>query len=149
MEESNSVKPPFRFKFHGSGGTLFGIVFINTILTFVTLGFYYPWARAKLLKYLYSETEFNGNRFEFHGTGKEMFKGFLKVIAILIVVYIVAFGGALMKKPGLILLVYLNYYWHHTFCHTWGYAIPLVAHLLARNPLWIPRRFERVSEPFF
>lgn len=106
MEEVNTGNQPFRFKFHGDGGTLFGIVIINLILTVVTLGLYYPWARAKLLKYFYSETEFNGNRFEFHGTGKEMFKGFIKVMAILIVIYVLAFMGGYKHNPFLILLVY-------------------------------------------
>jgi len=106
MENLQQPNQSFRLKFYGEGGTLFGIVLINTLLTFVTLGIYYPWARAKLLKYFYSETEFNGNRFEFHGTGKEMFKGFIKVILILIAIYGIAMCGAFTKSPGLILLIY-------------------------------------------
>ncbi len=106
MEQINTNPPPLRLKFNADGGTLFGIVLINTLLTFVTLGFYYPWARAKTLKYFYSQTEFNGTPFEFHGTGKEMFKGFVKVVIIIAVIYAIVIAGSLTKNPLLILLVY-------------------------------------------
>ena len=106
MEDLNQTQQPFRFKFHADGGTLFGIILVNTLLTFVTLGFYYPWARAKMLKYFYSSTEFNGNRFEFHGTGKEMFKGFIKVIIIFAVLYGLFLVGGLKHMYGLLFLAY-------------------------------------------
>lgn len=73
--------------FHGDGAKLFGIQIINAILTIVTLGIYYPWARAANFKYIYQETEFAGSRFMFHGTGNEMLKGFMKLIFILIILY--------------------------------------------------------------
>jgi hypothetical protein len=34
--------------FHGTGGTFFGIHLVNTLLTFVTLGFYYYWAKVRV-----------------------------------------------------------------------------------------------------
>lgn len=74
---------PQRLKFYGDGGKFFGILIVNFLLTIITLGLYYPWARAKMLQYLYGETEFAGSRFQFHGTGNEMFKGFIKAIAII------------------------------------------------------------------
>jgi uncharacterized membrane protein YjgN (DUF898 family) len=76
---------PQRLKFYGEGGKYFGILIVNFLLTLVTLGLYYPWARAKNMQYLYGETEFAGSRLQFHGTGKEMFKGFIKAIALLAV----------------------------------------------------------------
>ena len=75
-----------RFQFHGEGGELFKIFIVNALLTFVTLGIYYPWAKASLKQYLYRETEFEGNRFQFHGTGKEMFIGMLKTVLFLVCV---------------------------------------------------------------
>jgi uncharacterized membrane protein YjgN (DUF898 family) len=85
------TKEPRSLKFNGSGGALFGILIVNFLLTVITLGFYYPWAKSKRMKYLYAETELDGSRFTFHGTGAEMFKGFIKAIGILIVVYGVFF----------------------------------------------------------
>jgi uncharacterized membrane protein YjgN (DUF898 family) len=75
-----------RFQFYGEGGELFKIFIVNALLTFITLGIYYPWAKASLKQYLYEETEFAGNRFQFHGTGKEMFIGMLKSVLFFVAV---------------------------------------------------------------
>jgi uncharacterized membrane protein YjgN (DUF898 family) len=83
---------PQRLKLHGDGFQYLGILVVNILLCIVTLGLYYPWARAKNLQYLYGETEFAGSRLQFHGTGKEMFKGFIKAIGILVVVMLVCGG---------------------------------------------------------
>jgi uncharacterized membrane protein YjgN (DUF898 family) len=107
MEETNPNQEPYRLKFYGEGGSLFGINIVNAILTAISFGFYYPWARAKLLKYYYSETEFAGSRFEFLGTGKEMFKGFIKAMAIVIVVYAMFIYGAMQKNFLFIFLAYI------------------------------------------
>ena len=88
MENKNAIK------FHGDGAKLFGIQIMNAVLTIITLGVYYPWARASNFKYIYQETEFAGSRFMFHGTGNEMFKGFVKLIVILIVLYGSLYGLA-------------------------------------------------------
>lgn len=99
-----------KIKFYGDGAKYFGILIVNVLLTIVTLGLYYPWARAKNLQYLYGETEFAGSRFTFHGTGKEMFKGFVKAIAILFILILAVNAGKYSgnKFLGLIgLLIYL------------------------------------------
>lgn len=89
------TKEPRSLKFNGSGGALFGILIVNFLLTVITLGFYYPWGKAKRLKYLYAETELDNSRFSFHGTGPEMFKGFIKAIGVFIVIYGVLIGSAM------------------------------------------------------
>ena len=43
--------------FHGSGGSLFGIHVVNVLLTLVTLGVYYFWAKTRVRVYLMSQTE--------------------------------------------------------------------------------------------
>ena len=67
-------------KFNGNHSELVGLRILNNILKTITLGFYYPWAKVKELKYMYNETEYMNTRFVFHGTGKEVFKGFIKAI---------------------------------------------------------------------
>ncbi|MBX2903207.1 MAG: DUF898 family protein [Chitinophagales bacterium] len=84
-----------RFKFHGSGSALLGIYFLNLIFVILTLGLYYPWARAKLIQYFYGETELEGSRFQFHGTGKEMFLGFIKAVAVVAFLYAALFAAQL------------------------------------------------------
>ncbi len=74
-----------RVSFHGNGGTLFGIFIVNLLLTVVTLGIYHFWAKTRVRNYLYSETEFEGDRFAYHGTGKELFIGWLKAMLLFVV----------------------------------------------------------------
>lgn len=69
----------------------YGIQVTNLLLTILTFGLYYPWARAATLHYVYQETELAGSRFIFHGTGKEMFKGFIKVFIAFITLVTVCY----------------------------------------------------------
>lgn len=107
---SDSNKTQRSLTFHGEGSKLFGITIINAILTVLTLGFYYPWAKVAKLHYLYHEMEFEGSRFEFHGKGSEVFKGFIKLVVIVIVAYIiiaVAFFAPSILIKFIAILVYL------------------------------------------
>ena len=71
-----------RVHFYGSGGTLFGIHVVNVLLTLVTLGVYYFWAKVRIRAYLLGQTEVEGDRFAFHGRGRELLVGWLKALAI-------------------------------------------------------------------
>lgn len=75
------------FFFHGTGGSLFGIHIINILLTILTLGVYYFWGKTKVRNYLWSQTDFAGDRFAYHGTGKELLIGFLKAVLVFGVPY--------------------------------------------------------------
>ncbi|WP_018342895.1 YjgN family protein [Cytophaga aurantiaca] len=83
---------------------LFVIMLVNFFFTIITLGLYYPWAKAKMLQYMYSETEFHGSRFIFHGTGKEMFRAYIKVF----ILFLVLFGSVKvftwMGEPKMVLI---------------------------------------------
>ena len=71
-----------RLYFYGSGGTLFGIHIVNILLTLVTLGIYYFWAKVRVRAYLLSQTELLGDRFAFHGAGKELLIGWLRAALV-------------------------------------------------------------------
>jgi uncharacterized membrane protein YjgN (DUF898 family) len=71
-----------RLYFHGTGGTLFGIHVVNILLTLITLGIYYFWAKVRVRAYLLGQTEFLSDRFAFHGTGKEILVGWLKAALV-------------------------------------------------------------------
>lgn len=73
---------PRQFAFMGNGGSLFGISLVNVFLTLVTCGLYMFWAKVRVRKYLFSQTEFDGDRFAYHGTGPELFRGFLKATVV-------------------------------------------------------------------
>jgi uncharacterized membrane protein YjgN (DUF898 family) len=74
-----------RFSFHGTGASLFGVHVVNAFLTLATLGVYYFWAKTKIRSWTLSHAEFEGDRFAYHGTGGELFVGFLKALGILFV----------------------------------------------------------------
>lgn len=101
-----------RLSFYGSGGSLFGIHVVNILLTLVTLGIYYFWAKVRVRAYLLSQTEFESDRFAFHGTGKELLIGWLKALLVFgVPIAILANGPGLMGagpaiQVGAILLVY-------------------------------------------
>ncbi len=86
----------YGFSFHGQGGSLFGLMLKNGFLTSLTLGIYSFWASVNLRKYFWSNFEFNGQRFSYHGTGKELFLGYLKLIGIFAVVFGVPVLGTLL-----------------------------------------------------
>lgn len=106
MEEILPTKMHYKLDFKGKGETFFGIVIVNWLLTIVTLGIYYPWAKAKTLQFLFGQTTLNDDPFSFLGTGKEMFKGFIKVIA-LFATLIAVFGLFLyMELPAVGFIVF-------------------------------------------
>lgn len=76
------VNPIRRLAFHGTGGSLSGIQAVNILLTLTTLGIYSCWAKVKVRSYLLSQTEFEGDRFAYHGTGRELLNGSLKAALI-------------------------------------------------------------------
>ncbi|GGA67362.1 hypothetical protein GCM10008015_05150 [Flavobacterium palustre] len=106
MEESLEKRVAYSLNYNGKGSDFFGIIMVNWLLTVITLGFYYPWAKAKQLQYVYNSTSLNEDSFAFHGTGKEMFKGFLKAILVFLILYGVLFLCIVQQMPGLGLLVF-------------------------------------------
>jgi uncharacterized membrane protein YjgN (DUF898 family) len=99
-------KQTTHFAFTGRGSDYFAIEIVNLLLTVVTLGLYYPWAKAKSLQYLYRKTELAGSPFVFHGTGKEMFIGFIKVVALLAALYAFMVYAVVTENIGMILMAY-------------------------------------------
>lgn len=97
-------------KFHGDHSALVGLRIMNNILKVITLGIYYPWARASFLKYIYGESEFMGSRFVFHGTGKEMFRGFIKVILFVVILYALIIVGAASQSSLVLFICFLIFY---------------------------------------
>ena len=108
MEENLPTKMHYNLDFKGKGDSFFKIVIVNWLLTIVTLGIYYPWAKAKTLQFIFGQTTLNEDPFKFHGTGNEMFKGFIK--AILLFVCFLAIAGAIVYFFELPILGLLSFY---------------------------------------
>jgi len=78
---------------------LAGIVAKGTLFTLLTLGFYRFWYKTRLRRYYWSNTTLMGDGFEYTGTGKELFIGFLIALAIVVPIYAVAAVIGLMAGP--------------------------------------------------
>jgi uncharacterized membrane protein YjgN (DUF898 family) len=85
-DQSHSFTPAAdsAFRFTGSWREFAPIAFTNLLLTIATLGIYRFWATTRERRYLWSRTEFIDDSLEWTGTGAEMFKGFLIVMALLL-----------------------------------------------------------------
>lgn len=81
------------FSFWGSGGSLLGIHIVNFFLTLVTFGIYTFWGKVRIREYLWSQTQFVRDRFAYHGTGKELLKGFSKAAVIFGIPYVLLVNG--------------------------------------------------------
>ena len=102
------------FSFDGDWRELAPILLTNLMLSIVTLGFYRFWGIARERRYLWSKTRFIDDRLEWTGTGKELFLGFLLVIAILFVplfvLQFVAQALLLQGQGGLAGLLFVSVY---------------------------------------
>jgi len=83
LQIKNTTHMQYALRFLGKGFELFKIQLVNLLLQIVTLGLYYPWAKANTLQYLYSHTTLQDHPFAFTGTGKQMFKGFIKAFFLM------------------------------------------------------------------
>ena len=71
-------------RFEGTGLEYFKIWIVNILLTIVTLGLYYPWAKVRNNRYFYANSTLEGRNFDYHATGKQLFIGYLIAISLLI-----------------------------------------------------------------
>lgn len=88
-----------RFRYHGTGGALLGLVAVNALLTVLTLGIYSFWAKNRVRQFHYGHTEAGGDRFTYHGTGGELFRGWIRAFAVLLLL-VVAFAVLTLVSGG-------------------------------------------------
>jgi len=91
-------------RFTGSGSEYFKIWIVNVLLTIITLGMYYPWAKVRNKRYFYANTNLADRNFEYHATGKQLFVGFL-IAMVLFILYVVL--GQLHPLNGSVLMFVL------------------------------------------
>lgn len=91
-------------KFNGSALEYFKIWIVNILLTIITLGIYYPWAKVRNNRYLYANSILDDRNFEYHATGKQLFIGYL-IAVVLFVTYNVI--NELFPSISIILLAVL------------------------------------------
>ena len=89
-------------RFTGSGSEYFRIWIVNLLLVLVTFTLYYPWAKARRLRYFHGHTLVDGTALGFHGNPRAMLRGYL-LVGLLFVLYSVA--GQFSVLAGLVALV--------------------------------------------
>lgn len=95
-------EPANRFLLDAKGEELFLIYLKNIFFTIITAGIYYFWAKVNTQKFIHRHLVFQNQRFDYHGTGKENFIGFLKGMGIIALVVLVSVGlFFLASKLGL------------------------------------------------
>lgn len=87
------ITPRSGVKFKGTGGKLFELNVIKIALSLITMGIYGFWGQVEIQKYMYSNTEFNGERFGYHATGWEKFRGFLIAFGLVLLYGGIFFGS--------------------------------------------------------
>lgn len=80
-----AASPPepttYRLSFTGTGGSFFLIFLKNVFLSLLTLGIYFAWGKTERRKYVWNNLSFHDQPLRYTGTGMELFKGYLVVIA--------------------------------------------------------------------
>jgi len=83
IESYSGGAPADRFVEDARFGELYVLFIKNLLLGIVTLGIYRFWGKTRIRKYVWSHVSFRNERFEYAGTGRELFLGFLVALAIL------------------------------------------------------------------
>jgi len=91
-----------RLNFEGKGFDFFKILFVDVILAIVSLTLLYPRAIVREARYLGSKTSLGGTPFEFRGTTKAAFNGYMKVLLyfVIFMILMVAEGVTLKLLYG-------------------------------------------------
>jgi len=91
--------------FDGKSFEYFKIWIVNILLTIVTLGIYYPWAKVRTNRYFYANSKLDGRNFEYHATGKQLFFGYLIAMGLLIMYTVLSKVSPVLS--GIMLLVFI------------------------------------------
>ncbi len=70
--------------FDGKSFEYFRIWIVNILLTIITFGLYFPWAKVRTNRYFYANAKLDGRNFEYHATGKQLFIGYLVAMGLFI-----------------------------------------------------------------
>ena len=86
---------------------------IGTFLTLITFGIYRAWFTTNLRKYLWTNTSFDGDQFEYLGTGRELLIGFIIAVVLTLPIIVVpqlaatVFADSAPQLLGLLSIYYI------------------------------------------
>ena len=119
-------------EFSGTGLQLFGIQFVNILLTSITLGIWIPWARVRKRRFFLNNTRILDEGLDYLATGFDIFKGWVVVTLILFAYYALPVLGIPFLQEALSLLLIFIYPW----------AINRTFRFNARSIAWRDVRFD-------
>ncbi|PHQ90003.1 MAG: hypothetical protein COB42_05810 [Sulfurimonas sp.] len=96
--------------FSGSASEYFKIWIVNIVLTIITLGVYYPWAKVRNKRYFYANTSLEDRNFEYHATGRQLLVGYL-IAMVFLILYIVLQKISPVASLGVIVVFLLALPW--------------------------------------
>jgi len=70
--------------YNGTWGQILKLHLMNLFLNIITIGIYSFWGKTRIRRYMTSHITIGQDRFEYTGTGKELFLGWLKALLIFI-----------------------------------------------------------------
>lgn len=76
--------PSHPLVFHGRTDEFFRIWIVNTLLTLVTLGVFFAWAKVRKRRYLRGSTELLGHRFDYRANPVRLLVGHVVVLCLLL-----------------------------------------------------------------
>ena len=98
--------------FAGKSFEYFRIWIVNILLTIITFGLYFPWAKVRTNRYFYANSKLDGRNFDYHATGKQLFIGYLIAMGLFIlytilqqispILGLVLFAAFLLALPWII-----------------------------------------------
>ncbi len=133
---------PAPLAYHGSPGDLFGLSLKNLLLNIVTLGFWRFWGRTRVRRVIWGETGLLGDRLEYTGTGKELFRGFVIAAVLLTVLVLAEQVIAYLVLPGAFGVI-----WLPTVALLVPIGMQLARRYLASRTVWRGIRFTHAGHP--
>jgi uncharacterized membrane protein YjgN (DUF898 family) len=115
--DASGTGQQLRFHWVGSPWSLVGPCLFNALMTLATVGIYSFWGRTEIRKRVWGSVRLDGEPLVYHGTGMELFKGFMGVLLIvllpifllsttLVIVYGQASSGWVLYQVALFVVVY-------------------------------------------
>jgi uncharacterized membrane protein YjgN (DUF898 family) len=110
FDSQAAVTTRSHFVYDGRLGELYWIFIKNILLMIVTFSIWRFWGKTRIRRYLWSHTSLAGDRFEYTGTGGELFIGFLIVMITYVLgsIGIQALGIALEPESPVLLVLQLG-----------------------------------------
>lgn len=93
-EHDEPAKTAIHLSYAGRWQDVASLALSNAFLSVISLGIYSFWGRTRIRRYLWSNTSANGSPLEYHGTGGQIFLGF---IVITILFALINFGSDLLQ----------------------------------------------------